>query len=64
VTDDDARTVGLCAECRHARRQETSRGSLFWRCRRAEDDPRFVRYPRLPVTGCSGYEPGPRDDID
>ena len=62
MTDNDARSVGLCVECRHARRQETARGSVFWRCGRAEDDPRFVRYPRLPVTVCPGYERGPRDD--
>jgi len=59
---DDARAVGLCADCRHARPQETRRGSVFWRCRLAETDPRFVRYPRLPVTACSGHEPGPPDD--
>jgi hypothetical protein len=51
-----ARTVGLCARCRYAARQETARGSVFWRCRRAETDPRFVRYPRLPVLACPGFE--------
>jgi hypothetical protein len=51
-----ARTVGLCARCRHAARQETARGSVFWRCRRAETEARFVRYPRLPVLACPGFE--------
>ena len=55
---DDA--VGLCADCRHARVQRSGRGSVFWRCLRAEADPRFARYPRLPVTDCPGYER--RDD--
>jgi hypothetical protein len=32
------------------------RGSRFWRCTRAETDARFVRYPRLPVVRCAGYE--------
>jgi uncharacterized protein YciI len=32
------------------------RGSTFFRCARAETDPRFVRYPPLPVRGCPGYE--------
>jgi len=59
--NDDRRAVGLCADCRHARRQETARGSVFWRCGLAEQDPRFVRYPRLPVTACPGFERGPRD---
>jgi hypothetical protein len=48
--------VGLCATCRHGRVQETARGSRFWRCLRAETDPRFTRYPRLPVRECPGYE--------
>lgn len=54
MTADDA--VGLCAGCRHARVQTTARGSRFWRCARAETDPRFARYPRLPVRACEGFE--------
>jgi len=50
------RTVGLCARCRHARRQTTRRGSTFWRCQLAETDARFARYPPLPVRVCAGYE--------
>ncbi len=49
--------VGLCADCRHASRHGNVRGSEFWRCLRAETDPRFARYPRLPVGECPGYEP-------
>ena len=48
--------VGLCSCCRWARETTTARGSRFWRCTRAEEDPRFVRYPRLPVLECPGYE--------
>jgi len=51
--------VGLCAECRHACVQRNARGSEFWRCRRAETDVRFERYPRLPVEECSGYDQVP-----
>ena len=50
------RTVGLCAVCLQARSTTTARGSTFWRCLRAETDPRFARYPRLPVTACPGFE--------
>lgn len=32
------------------------RGSVFFRCARAEDDARYVRYPPLPVRSCPGYE--------
>jgi hypothetical protein len=49
--------VGLCADCRHARRVESARGSVFTRCALAERDPRFPKYPRLPVLRCAGYEP-------
>jgi hypothetical protein len=53
---DDERLVGLCARCHHARVQTTARGSTFWRCGRAESDPRFVRYPTLPVRVCPGFD--------
>lgn len=29
---------------------------MFFRCARAETDPRFRQYPPLPVRGCPGYE--------
>jgi hypothetical protein len=51
--------VGLCARCRHARVQRNARGATFWRCLRADADPRFVRYPRLPVRECAGFERAP-----
>ena len=56
--------AGLCQTCVHARLQRTARGSEFWRCLRADADPRFPRYPRLPVLACPGYErraPGDED---
>jgi len=51
--------AGLCARCVHRRLVRTRR-STFVLCGRAADDPRFVRYPRLPVLHCPGYEPGRR----
>ena len=56
MREDDRIAVGLCAGCRHARVVETPR-SKFWLCGRAATDPRFARYPRLPVLECAGYEP-------
>lgn len=57
MTHHDERTrVGLCFSCRNARRVETPR-STFWMCRLSATDPRFDKYPRLPVTACIGYEP-------
>ena len=49
--------IGLCAACRHARIVQSARGSTFYLCRLAESDPRFSRYPRLPVLRCAGYQP-------
>jgi len=55
---DDRAAVGLCAECAHARVQQSARGSKFWRCGLADVDVRFRRYPPLPVRTCVGHERG------
>ena len=47
---------GICADCRHALVKETHRGTAYLRCGRAAWDDRLVRYPRLPVTDCEGFE--------
>lgn len=49
--------VGLCSVCRHARHVGNRRGSRFWLCGLAADDPRFPRYPSLPVVRCPGFSP-------
>jgi uncharacterized protein YciI len=48
--------VGQCFTCRWKRAIVNRRGSVFFRCARAEEDARFVRYPPLPVHACVGYE--------
>ena len=50
-------TAGLCAHCAHVRPVTTDRGSVFLRCAYATIDPRFAKYPRLPVRACAGYAP-------
>jgi hypothetical protein len=50
--------AGLCARCGFAAAQHNRKGSAFWRCRRADGDPSFRRYPPLPVTRCEGFEEG------
>ncbi|MEA2195754.1 MAG: hypothetical protein QOG42_2468 [Solirubrobacteraceae bacterium] len=45
---------GLCATCEHLRLL-ASRRSVFVRCGLAAVDPRFPRYPPLPVRVCGGY---------
>ena len=47
---------GLCGACRHAKLNETGRGTAYLRCTRAAWDITLSRYPRLPVTECGGYE--------
>jgi hypothetical protein len=46
---------GLCATCVHLQLL-ASRRSAFVRCGLAASDPRFVRYPPLPVLRCPGHE--------
>jgi hypothetical protein len=53
--------AGLCAACRWAAVHASARAT-YLRCRRAETDPAYPRYPRLPVLACAGYEPGARDE--
>jgi hypothetical protein len=53
---------GLCGSCRHANVNVTRRGTAYLRCLRAEWDDRLVRYPRLPVTSCPGFQPEDRPD--
>lgn len=48
--------IGLCAACIHARVVQTRTGSRFQLCMRSRVDPRFARYPPLPVVRCVGFE--------
>ena len=48
--------VGLCSACTHVLTQESAKGQQFWRCKRADTDAAFRRYPPLPVRECPGYE--------
>jgi hypothetical protein len=46
---------GLCSNCVNSRRIESARGSVFILCQLSATDPRFPKYPRLPVLSCAGY---------
>ncbi len=48
--------AGLCADCLHSRRIESAHGSVFILCNLSLTDPRFPKYPRLPVLSCNGYQ--------
>jgi hypothetical protein len=52
--------TGLCDSCVHQRVVANTRGSRFSLCMLSRSDPRFPRYPRLPVERCEGYEPSRR----
>ncbi len=47
--------VGLCSACTFARRVENRRGSVFYLCDRSAEDPRYPKYPPLPVLKCAGF---------
>ncbi len=49
--------VGQCVNCQHSRSQRSAKGSAFWRCALADDDPGFMKYPPLPVVHCPGFAP-------
>ena len=49
--------VGLCATCCHVETIVSARGSTFYLCKLALTDPRFAKYPALPVLACEGYQP-------
>ncbi len=48
--------AGLCADCQFVRLVRSERGSVFYQCGKSFEDARFVKYPRLPVLQCPGYE--------
>jgi len=50
---------GLCATCRHAQQITSARLSTFVRCGLSATDPRFPKYPQLPVARCEGFRPAP-----
>ena len=64
TTPDEPRPgvpAGLCATCTHARVVESARQSTFFLCGLSFTDPRFPRYPRLPVLACNGYRERPQN---
>ena len=48
--------AGLCDSCLHQKLVRTGRGSEFSMCLRSKDDPRYDKYPRVPVGACPGHE--------
>ena len=62
VESDETAPVGLCLDCLNVKVVRSDRGSTFYSCRLSASDPRFPKYPRLPVLSCSGYLQKPQPD--
>jgi len=54
--------AGLCASCLHAHALRSDRDAVFYRCRRADRDPDYPKYPRLPVPACRGFQARPASE--
>lgn len=50
--------TGLCSTCIHAKEMRNDRASVFLLCLLSKADPRYPKYPRLPVLHCEGYRSG------
>lgn len=48
--------VGMCSCCEHEVLTRSAKGTLFHRSGLATLDPRFAKYPRLPVWSCAGWK--------
>jgi hypothetical protein len=51
--------AGLCSCCLHDMLTRSAKGAVFHRCGLAARDPRFPKYPRLPVHSCPGWQARP-----
>ena len=49
--------AGLCDSCAHQKLISNTRGSTFSLCERSKVDPRFRKYPPIPVMRCPGHQP-------
>jgi len=53
--EDDASPAGLCGSCRSVRIIRSDKRNIYYLCRLSAKDPRYAKYPALPVTDCSGF---------
>ena len=51
--------TGLCSACAHQKLISNTRGSTFSMCLRSKEDPRYPKYPPIPVLRCPGFERRP-----
>lgn len=55
--------AGLCSSCQHAQTITSDRGSTFVWCGLSKSDPRYPKYPRLPVVACAGWKPATGEPV-
>lgn len=48
--------LGQCLDCRHRKALRSKSGEDLVLCARASAEPAFPKYPRLPMSGCGGFE--------
>jgi hypothetical protein len=60
--DHEQAAWGLCAACRHLEVVTSAKGSRFVFCGLSRTDPRFRKYPPLPVRACDGYAAEPASE--
>jgi len=51
----DREDVGLCLACVHVQRVP-GKTRVYILCKKSREDPRFPKYPPLPVLQCIGFE--------
>ena len=59
-----AGSAGLCSRCTHVQIVVSARGARFFQCRLSFTDPRFARYPPIPVLRCAGFSPAAEGEPD
>ncbi|MQG39087.1 MAG: hypothetical protein FI718_03760 [SAR202 cluster bacterium] len=47
--------AGICQNCKFVSRIVSGKGSIFIQCKQHFSNKKFPKYPRLPVTICSGF---------
>jgi len=47
---------GLCTACRFAREVRSAKDRIYILCEQSLTDPRFAKYPAIPVEHCEGYQ--------
>ncbi len=53
--------IGICQNCKFLKTIFSGKGSTFIQCKQHFIDKTFPKYPRLPVTICSGFIENARD---